>query len=284
MKLTRREVVLVDLLLVLAIVGGSYYFIYRPLSERHQSLTAERASLEGQQMLVNIELMGKESLEDRRDDALASAQEDSIRFLPSIEPDTLLLETSRIIQESGLVAVFYGIAPVSPTFVDPPVPGRNPPPGTFIAEMARQYREMKNPTPTPTPDPNATPTPEAPTPTPPANIDDSVLSQTLDLALFGTYEQLVDFLGRLEALDRTLVVSQLDLSPVQVEVPIDEETGLPIEVPVDPEAPVNLSITMTLTYYAIDRLDGVTVDPLVDWTRPPVPGKANPFVTIVQPE
>jgi len=274
MKLTRREVVMVDLLLVLAILGGSYYFIYKPLSERHQALTSELSSLEGQQMLVNVELMGKENLETRRDDALASAQADSVRFLPSIEPDTLLLATHQLVQESGLVATYFGIAPVSPVYVSPPLPGIGLPPGTFIAELARQYREMKNPEPTPTPDPAATPTP---TPAAPTEIDDSVMTLTLDLTLSGTYEQLVDFLGRLEALDRTLVVGALDLLPFEVEVPVDEETGEPIEVPVDETAPVQLSVNLTMTSYAIEKLDEGAGDPLVDWTRPPVSGKPNPF-------
>ncbi len=63
MKLTKREVILITILLVFALIYGTYTFLFKPLEERYFNLQNERSTVEQQEMDLNLKLAQKPNLE-----------------------------------------------------------------------------------------------------------------------------------------------------------------------------------------------------------------------------
>lgn len=261
MKMTSREKAMLIFLLVIAILGGSYYLVIMPQQNKIDKMKADQADYWVQVKAVEADLANVAALRKNVDDLLVKIDEETKPYFPSILTEKLLLTLDDLYTQSGLVVngtVFGTPGAVQQSAAGAPGTGGVPAGQNLsLAQIRDQYQIL-------VPDPSApkpTPTPKPTTPIDPAQLQTSLASltgMTVSLQFTAKYEGLTDFIGRMEALKRSVAITSLTCSQM--------EDG-------------TIAGNMELDIYAIPKITGQT-DPYIEWTYTDKYGKPNPFTML----
>lgn len=102
MSVTHREKIMLSLLLVIAVLAGSYYLVISPSLEKYNSLQDEKALAQAAVDELNIALAGYDTVEKNVAELGNEIQNLTTKFYPSIIQQKLFLKVDEFISSSGV--------------------------------------------------------------------------------------------------------------------------------------------------------------------------------------
>ncbi|HEY5467123.1 MAG TPA: hypothetical protein VIL27_08840 [Clostridia bacterium] len=262
MKMTSRERAMLIALLVIALIVGSYYLIITPQLDKYDKLKTDQADYRIQVKAVENDLANAAAIRKGVDEMLAKIDVDTKTYFPSILTEKLLIMLNDLFIQSGLAvngAVFSEPAPVQALASAAPIAGT--PTGQALSLSQIQDKLMALEPEPATSGPKPTPTPKPVVPVDPAQLQSSLASltsMTVTLQFTAPYESLTGFITRMEALGRTIAITNLTSSQL--------EDG-------------TVTGSMDLVIYALPKITGQK-DPYVEWSFTSEYGKPNPFAAL----
>jgi hypothetical protein len=281
MKLSKREALLLVLLLVIALVFIEFRFIITPGMNKIYRLSDKKDEQIGQLEEIDMNLKLATMLQEKMKGNMKSIQELAAPFLDGVSPDVLLVFTHDMLMKHGFTPYIY-----TPVIYDSEA--LNPAQAEVslmtyrIKEIAREYKNIgkqtgsEQPTPTPTPsvgNNDSSTGDKGPT--------DAVERYSLRVSATGTYEQIKALLDDYESLGRGIVISVLKMtqqSDVTVVGPTPTLTPGAVPTPAPGILPDTiLEIEFQVDYYGIEKLTD-SQDPLSQWSRETQPaGTDDPY-------
>ena len=107
MKLSRRELIMLVLLLIIAIVFIEFRFVISPMIKQYEDLRSERDAVQDEVQAIELNMAIAKQNETRRDENLDQIEQLSERFFAELKKDALLVRTHDIILEQGLNPMQY---------------------------------------------------------------------------------------------------------------------------------------------------------------------------------
>ncbi|HBP38502.1 MAG TPA: hypothetical protein DD640_07140 [Clostridiales bacterium] len=256
MKLSKREVIMLTLLLIIALVFIEYRFILKPGLETFKKLQTEENDLINTIDNINFDLTVAKAMEKTRDENLTEIVDLSVPFLDGVAPDALLVFTHAMLQKHGFNPSIYGPSPLQSQLLttDEATITRL----TYrIKEIAVEYQALHKEAGEPTGGETA-----------PAVTDKEIIDEverySVQVVATGTFAQIKELLDDFDSLNRTIIINSIYMTPV------DTITGL-------------LDIEFWVNYYGIEKLEP-SDDPLNKWTRESQPvSTADPYVALPTP-
>ena len=277
MRLSKRELFMVILLLVVAVVFLEFRFVIAPGIEKNEQLNAEREAVENEVNTINLNMAMAKQNEDKLNEDLDQIRLLSKRYFGELAIDALLARTHDMVVEQDLIPTNYqwqqiqltplNTASYSETLLSYELKELAQTYGLLTGqiEMLPETEEEQQDV---TEEEGSTP----------------VEQYQITYTLRGSYRQMLNYLDALHDLQRSLVVSSLMLVPEDI-VFEDNETG---DIGQAPEEVQILSMQITLNYYGIAKLTPTT-DEFNQWYREPFesvefsPFKELPIPVITTP-
>jgi len=259
MKLSKRETVLLIVLLVIALVFVEYKLLYVPGKARLDSLQTENEKVQAQVDEINRLIASIPSLTSRKNGTLQELDQITKPFYGSLKTDALLWNARDLIEKSGLALVSIGTTEPKSTAIQ--IQKSKTVELTYqLKKLSEDYANVSanydKPSPTPTPAPSGT---GAPNNSKPQTNEVEAFSVVIKLS--GTYDQLKQFISSVEALNKSINLSTLSIKSTPTSGVI--------------EAMLNLD------YYGIQKINK-TEDISNTWQQPPIgSGSGDPFYQIV---
>jgi hypothetical protein len=253
MKLSKREIVLLSILIIIALVFIEFSLVINPNRIRLADMASQNDSLENEINTINLNLTIAKSMEKRRDENLTMINELAKPFLNRVTPDSLLVFTHEMLVKHGFSPFNYTPLPLEAVVLQPEQAAVSQ--LTYrIKEVADEYRNLGKPA------TNGTTNETSGTnPTTPLLDNDAVEIFTLNINANGTYDQIKAMLDDFASLARTIIISNIAIIPDPVNI------GM-------------LKIDFQINYYGIEKLEA-SDDPINAWTRETIPvSTADPFV------
>lgn len=252
MKLSKRELILLILLLIIGLSFLEYRFVLMPGLAKFSDLTAKEAALDGKIDTINTDVKIAEAMQKTLTDNLAKIDKLGQPFLDGVSPDTLLLFTHQMLVKHGFAVSNYSPSPVNSSILLPETAEVTE--LTYrIKQIAEEYRAAENGTPVVT-------EPSAPTETTPTEkpADTVVEYYTLMVNATGSYEQIKAMLDEFDSMNRKILIKNINMTPSQSVANL-------------------LDIEFWIEYYGIEKLEPTT-DPLNEWNRETSPaGTEDPY-------
>jgi len=252
MKLSKREIVMLAILFIIAIVFIEVRLIIAPGIVKVGKLTSEIASLEAQIDEININLASIDALTKTRDENLDKINQLSTPFLDGVESDVLLLYMHDLLQANLFSPDGYSISTVRTTVLSPKEIGMSS--LTYrLSDLAEQYQQLKNPD---SEQPNGEPA------EPEKSVDGSVEEFSIHVTAVGSYEQVIGLVSQIQGLERTITITSLNLYFMEVD---------------------QLQIDMTVQFIGVQKLEPKE-DDMAIWTRPEYDGGTeDPYGSTLEP-
>ncbi len=272
MKLSKRELIMLVLLLIIAIVFIEFRFVVSPMINQYEDLRNEREAVLDEVQAIELNMAIAKQNETKRDENLEQIEQLSERFFSELKKDALLVRTHDIILEQGLNPLQYQfqqiqavpLVPETYTAAELSYELKN------LAETYRLLTDLKE---------DEIVTEE--TNSEDVEADSPVEQYQISFNVRGTYDQLNDYLDAVSDLQRSLIVASLSIVPDQ-NPPVEELTSE--ETLTDEENDQFLSIQITLYYYGLTKLIP-TEDTFNQWYREPFePVSYSPFKLLPVPE
>ncbi len=227
-----------------------------PLTQSFAKAYSDLEAAKGQKDLVDLDLSSIGSFEKKKSEAVASIASKSEPFFSSLPTESIVLYLQDTALASGLSLGGLNISAESAVKVLPPEPAVNK--LTYpISVIAERYLDLENPSPTSSVTPTAAPSPAAGED---IGTPGSVADLSIQMSFTGTYAQFKDFLTRIAALDRTIIVNNLSIGNASA---------------ADATA-TGMTVTVQFDFYGIEKIVEQPDDDFI-WTRPVVTGKPDPF-------
>jgi Tfp pilus assembly protein PilO len=234
MKLTKREAFLLKLMGVVAVLALSYYFIIAPEITKLTSVGEELLAKSLEVETVKAEINSISQLEEEITSLQNTIQASSEEFYPDILQKKLIVILDKVFQDTGVAADSLGFSQVTLKTADS---------GEQAASAESQPAQE-----------NDTGEGEAKAVTASAP---QIETMSVTIPLFGTYEQIVDLIQQLEAMNRVIIINSLQMA--------QGEDG-------------KVSGGMNLDFYALSKLALSSSDPdYLDWPYNSPHGAASPF-------
>jgi len=252
MKLSKREIVMLSVLLIVAILFVEYRLIIVPGLNRVTALMSTNEQLEAQVDEINLNLASIDNLKKKRDSNLAEIETLSKPFINGLKSDVLLLFTQDLLAQNNLLVSSFGLAPVEIAALTPEA--INVLNLTYeLADLADQYRALQNAgTETPGPKTNMAD---------PNDAAGQVELFSVQVTAVCSYEQLFTMIDQIQKMERTISIANLSVSYF---------------------SPTEINVSMTLQFVGIKKLNEQD-DPLIVWTKPAlVPSEGNPYGNLTE--
>ena len=256
MKLSKREIVMLVILLIFAIVFIEYRFVVVPGFTRLDERKAEQAALSEQVSQIKINLATFDMLNEKLQENIDAINRQSKPFYDGLMPDFLLDLSRDLLLRNGLEVNEYTAQELTVVPIDVP--------DTVLQEMsyqlkllAQQYRDIKSPDAQETsPDPVEQPGQEE------SNVSSDELElYKISISAVGTYEQIRNLLADIESQSRTIRVNDFIVN-------VDQLVG-------------KLDLSMTLEFYGITWLFSDIGGQDADWPREQINGgNSNPYIEV----
>ncbi len=251
MKLSKREIIMLSFLILIALIFIEVTLIITPGKNKLDELNSKNDLLANQVFTINLDLSTTLAKQKTVDENLAEIEDLSAPFLNRVSPDSLLLFTHTMLINHGFSPLTYSPQPLSSQLLQPQQAEVSM--LTYkIKEIAIQYRALNGETPTVTPDPT-TPAPDI------SSTEDLVELYSLQVIAVGNYEQIKALLVDYDSLGRNVMISNINMTP---------NVG----------NPALLDIEFWINYYGIQKLTDIE-DPINTWPRSEIPfAQDDPFV------
>lgn len=250
MKLSKRELILLILLLIIGLSFMEYRFVLTPGLARFTELTAKEAALDNEINTINFDLTVAKTMQKTLDENLLKIGTLSKPFLSSVSPDALLVFTHQMLTKHGFIVSNYSPSPVISSILLPETAEISN--LTYrIKQIAQEYQAAEQGVPMPT-EPTSTEEPPAEAEKP---ADTVVELYTLMVNASGTYDQIKAMMDDFKSLDRKILIKNINMSPSQ------SVAGI-------------LDIEFWIEYYGIEKLEPAD-DPLNEWSRETLPASTE---------
>ncbi len=261
MKLTKREIIMLTFLIIIALFFVEYRLILSPGLARLTALSEKEASLENEYQTIYFNLATAKNLEKTIEENLAAIDGLSEPFLSGVAPDALLVFTHEMMLKHGFSPQNYSPSPNASELLQPTQVEISDL-SYRLKEIAVAYRQLKGKMPAEPDEDDAEPSKGD------AN-DDIIEVHTIQIDAVAGYEQIRALIDDFHSLGRHITITNINMSPAQQ----DEETGESL-----------LSVAFAINYYGIEKLvEGQ--DPLNTWMREAlVSTTENPFISPPEPE
>ena len=277
MKLSKREIVMLTFLIILGMIFVEYRFVIMPSITQYDELTLKADEVQAQVDTIKLTIATAKNLEKKRDENLVKIKELSVPYIDGVNPDSLLAYTHELVLKHELVLESY-----SPSAV---IVNQMTPEQAIafnltydLKSLAEKYQQIgqATPTPTPTPSENAdsgqnTGNENAP--------KDFVEQYNIIIMAKGTYAQIYSFIQEIQSLNRSIIISNINIQPTTDSVTVPDAASPDVTAPdvIVPGQDTILGVELWLNFYGITKLIPAD-EPINDWSRPAVTGKTdNPF-------
>ncbi len=249
MKLSRREAIMLAVLLIIGMFFVEYRFVLTPGIARFVNLSEELSSLEFEYQTINYNLTLAKSFEENRDENLAAIEVLSEPFLDGVSKDALLVYTHNMMTKHGFTLDSYSPSPNDTELLQPEQVEIQE--LTYrIKEIAMAYRGLGSE--------------DAESPADDVQQDeelnrDVVELYSLQVNAAGSYDQIKTMIDDFKSLGKWIIVTSINMSPAQQEGN-------------------QLAVSFIVNYYGIEKLTQSESDALNDWIREVFPtSEVDPF-------
>ncbi len=252
MKLSKREIILLTLLIIIGLFYLEYQFVFAPGLDHFNELTTKQAELDAQIDEITLNLKMAEVFAKKRDESLKQIETLSAPFIDGLKSDSLLLFTHDLMQRNGFLPSAYTLSMIEGASLVPNQLDINE--LTYqLGQLAEQYKNTETNAPKETEpadnQPSTTPSEE--------NQDSDAVEQlTIQINAETSYAQILQLLDDLKGLNRSIIVSDLKINSTSAE---------------------SLNVDISLFFIGIKSLEPRN-DDLTQWSRAPYDGgSANPY-------
>lgn len=250
MKFTKREAVLLVILFVLAVFFIEYKFVVVPGLARYNELVEKDQSVQAKVDEINMMIKSTPSIQANKTKLLSEIETVVEPFFGQLNPDALLWTSNDLMTQSGLLFKNYAIQGINKTTVkgyQSQIVELTYKIKTLVSDYANAAKSIDQEASQKEPDNQEKSD----------SLTSDVENFSLRTNLSGTYEQLKDFVTYIETLDKTVVVSTLDMKN-------SESSGI-------------LDINMLITFFGIEKIKD-DADINNTWNQPDYESpKQNPF-------
>lgn len=247
MKLTKREIILLSFLIIIALVFIEFTLILKPGLDRLSELNAEQADMQFRVDTINLDLTVAKNNEKKRDENLQKINELGAPFLNGVTTDALLVFTHEMLIKHGFSPFSYSPSSLSSELLQPES-AEITALSYRLKEIAVEYNSLG--TAEPEPGEPTTPTPSE------VQVNDVVERYTVQVTASGSYDMIKALLDDYQSLNRTIIITNMSMTP-------NPTVGM-------------LDVMFYVNYYGVEKLDQ-SPDPINTWTRETQP------VTTVDP-
>ena len=254
MKLSKREIILLAVLFIIAIVFLEARFLINPGIQKIANLQMEMVDLEAEYQAASFQIASIDNLTEKRNQSLDEIETYSEPFLGSVQTDALLFYTHKMMLSHGFVVYSYTPSALDTVLIQPDqaaITQLN----YQLKEIARQYQSL---------DPDVMTDQENNTVSnEQVTGEEYVEHYSVRVRAKGSYAQVKALLDEYKQLGKTIIFSNLSLSPTQGAVGI-------------------LDVELTVEYFGIFKLVKDS-DPLNTWDRDPIAfTDLDPFIALPQ--
>jgi Tfp pilus assembly protein PilO len=263
MKLTKREIIMLTFLIIIALFFVEYRLILSPSLARLTALSEKEASLENEYQTIYFNLTMAKKLEKTIEENLATIDGLSEPFLSGVAPDALLVFTHEMMLKHGFSPQNYSPMPNASELLQPTQVEISDL-SYRLKEIAVAYRQLKGKMPAQPDEDDAELSKD--------DADDDIIEvYTIQVDAVAGYEQIRALIDNFHSLGRHITITNMSMTPAQQEEQ-DGDTGESL-----------LNVAFAINYYGIEKLvEGQ--DPLNAWMRKAlVSTTENPFVTPPSP-
>lgn len=272
MSLSKREQVLLSILLIIGILAGGYYLIFLPMMETLTAAQSRQTELQTEYDTVSAEMKNFDKLQADATALYDAVNERTKKYYPSIIQEQIILTLNQLYTDSAVKVVNESFA--FDYAVDVPRQagagqGEVVVPTLLAASDSYKAIEAGQPTEPAAP---AKEKSEEEQKAYEASLK-SVNGLGVTIEFSAPYANVIDLVDRIEKLNRTIQINSINLSLSTDEQTITDAAG---NVVVVPQTQPLLTGTIDLVFHAIPKLvdqDGT----YVEWTLPPDTGKTDPF-------
>lgn len=279
MTLSRREQILLSILLIFGILAAGYYWVFQPMWNQHLDLQMQHQELQAQYDGIMAEIGQIDSLKSQASELSATIAQRTQRYFPSIIQEQLLLTMNKLANDNEISTTDESYSmEVSfdyPEWQSDANNGQNLS-AESLAVIASRYQTMES---------GQAAAPAAQEAAPELTDEekalalaavDSISSMMMNVRFPATYEQAMSWLSSVEGLQRSILCRSIDLAGG------DETTGdgLPTENPEEAPAATErlLDCSFDLQFVALPKL--VEQDPdYTNWPLQRAYGKTDPFTS-----
>lgn len=217
MKLTARERILLGVLAIVGIIAISYYFVLKPQIEKIEQLTLEDIGLQQEVGSVKADLAVIENLNTEIKTILAGLEEKTKRFYPVILQDRFIILFDKLVTDNAVECSSITYSPPVPAPIAAPV--QQPVQPYPLKDLAENYRSIGGNSKINESTVNSTEqnngavasqqnAPQTSQQQGPALVASSE-TMTVTLQVTGKYDQWMNFIKSIEALNRTVIIQNL---------------------------------------------------------------------------
>ena len=256
MRLTKREIVMLVLLIIIALTFVEFRYVITPGLDRYYDLLDQNDALAVKVDEIRMNLAAAPNNQKRIDENLVSIEDLSKNYLPTIKVDQLIVFTHELMQRNGFLPTSYIISPVQISLVTPSTVNLTDL-VYQIKTLSKQFElyneEIANPV-TESTEPDALPTDAEPV------INDQLEHFSMTVSATATYDQILLLLDDMHSYQKSVLISAFTMNPT-----IDN----------------TLSVELTLNYYGVEKLietANLNDSEFLDWKRIPYMGhESDPF-------
>lgn len=246
MKLSSRERIMLYVLAVLAILAIGYFLFIKPQLDKVDTMKIDEDALNVQIQSLDSELALSDQLDTDIEDIKVKIDEMTKPFYPEILKDKIMLILEDLIVKSGIesTAINYGSILVNVVKLD--LAAASEEEIYSIKTYADNYKSIMN-----IEDQTGTEAQPAEEATSDVPAEERKLeSFTVKLQIESTYEQLINFIKEVEALDKTIVVTSV-ITVTGSTATTEEEEAVVTE---EEEEEDKIVATVEIVFYAITKI------------------------------
>lgn len=252
MKITKREAVLLTILILLVVIFIEYQVLYTPFKARYDALVEKDAAVQTEVDTVNALINNLPALKTKKEEALAKVAVKAEPFFNTLKTDALLWNTKELLVGTGLSHQAYQMSEnklVQLTTADQKTNEL----AYKLSKLATDYKNIATGTEQPAEEPK--PNQTKPNDNKQENLDE-IEACSITVEMSGSYDQLRQFIISLEALNKTISISSLEIIS---------------------DTPGTIEATMQVNYYGVTKIENHP-DQFNQWSPPQYQsGSGDPY-------
>ena len=272
MSLSKREQVLLAILLIIGLLAGGYYLIFLPMMETLTATQSRQAELQIEYDSVTAELKNFDKLQADATALYDAVNERTKKYYPSIIQEQIILTLNQLYTDSAVKVLNESFA--FDYAVELPRQaggGQNEAVVPTLLAASETYKAVESGAATEPAEPAKEKSEEEQKAYEASLKSVNGLGVTIEFT--APYANAIALVDRIEQLNRTIQINSINLALSTDEQTITDAEG---NVVVVPQTQPLLTGTLDLVFHAIPKLVDQDGD-YVEWTLPPDTGKTDPF-------